>query len=79
MATTRGHNTGAASWKADFFAQSPASAEGESIRSVVDLVRDDDRRAKIAAAGLAACAKEYAWPVVVGELRATLEPKTDGS
>jgi len=78
VATTRGHSTGAASWKADFLALSPASAEGESIRSVVDLVRDDDRRAKIAAAGLAACAKEYAWPVVVGELRANLEPKTDG-
>ncbi len=78
VATTRGHNTGSALWKADFLALSPASAEGEFIRSVVDLVRDDARRAKIAAAGLAACAREYSWPVVVGKLRATLEPKTDG-
>lgn len=78
VATTRGHNTGSALSKADFLALSPASAEGQFIRSVVDLVRDDARRAKIAAAGLVACAREYSWPVVVRRLRATLEPKTAG-
>ncbi len=78
VATTNGHNTGAALRRADFLALSNANDEGAYIRSVVDLIRDDARLTRMGAAGKVACAKEYSWPVVISRLRALLEPGTGG-
>ncbi|HTH47948.1 MAG TPA: glycosyltransferase family 4 protein [Candidatus Limnocylindria bacterium] len=74
VATTNGHNTGAALRKADFLALTNADDEDAFIRSVGELFRDDARRARMGAAGKAACARDYSWPVTISRLRALLEP-----
>jgi glycosyltransferase involved in cell wall biosynthesis len=74
VVTTNGHNTGSALRRADFLSLNQASDEGEFIRSVVDLLRDNPKRARLAAAGKAACARDYSWPVIVSRLRSALEP-----
>lgn len=74
VVTTNGHNTGSALRRADYLALAGARDEAAFIRVVGELLRDDARRAKLAAAGRAACAREYSWPVIVARLRAALEP-----
>ena len=78
VATTNGHNTGAALRRADFLALTNANDEGAFIRSVVDLIRDEARRTRMGAAGRTACAREYSWPVTISRLRAVLEPGAGG-
>ena len=79
VATTNGHNTGAALRRADFLALSPAHNEAAFIRSVTDLIRDDARRRRMGAAGRLAGTQEYAWSVTISRLRALLEPTAGGA
>jgi glycosyltransferase involved in cell wall biosynthesis len=69
VAGTVGHCTGSALAKADWLGLARADDGDGYIRLVRDLMHDDSRRAKIAAAGKAQHDAEFSWPVVVQRLR----------
>jgi glycosyltransferase involved in cell wall biosynthesis len=58
VATTNGHNTGAALRRADFLTLANANDEGAFIGNVGELIRDDARRTRMGASGRATCARE---------------------
>jgi glycosyltransferase involved in cell wall biosynthesis len=68
VAGTWGHNTGPTLKKGGFVSLSPA-AEGEAfIENVVNLLRDDGERARVARAGKEWHDAHYGWPVVTEQL-----------
>ncbi len=68
VATTTGHNTGAALRTADWAAHVEVTDRNGYIRLMQELVHVDTRRREVAAAGKAHHDREFAWPVVVRRL-----------
>ena len=70
---TIGACTGSTLRAATFMELSPAQDERHFVQNVVDLLRDDDRRLRLAEAGAKTYAEQYSWPITIGRLREQLD------
>lgn len=68
VATTWGHNTGRTLRQAGFLSMTPPRDAGAFAASVVELLRDDARRRRLAEAGHEAYRTDYSWEVVTERL-----------
>ena len=66
---TTGISTGSTLRAAKFIELSSAAEERPFVQNVVDLLRDNERRQRLADAGAQAYAELYSWPVTIGRLR----------
>ncbi len=70
---TSGESTGSTLQAAKFVELSPANEERPFVQNVVDLLRDNERRQRLATAGGQAYTEHYSWPVTIAHLREQMD------